>query len=1421
MRIVEGVRTHDVLLPGRFSRRPLRANGPSATGGVNPSTGLPPFLTDLRAEFQKGKILPAPLRAEIIGRINEVLTRPKNNSVLLAGKPGVGKSRILDHFVHGVCSGNDRVFAEVRILRLDIDGICQGRKPEAIENNFAELQRIVREEKTIIVVEGVHRLFEIQGGAGRIIDSLEGALKTGVLTILGATTNESYESVITRDKSPARQFTRIEVEEPTIDLTVRILKEDKTANERYFSQLAGKPIEISDTAIRKAAELSVKYIGNKALPDKAREVLEAAVTSRIDQPGNLKRRIEQVLIEIVIELNTRAAAPEERTRSKKNVTALVEKYFQLKRELLGISQQDKLVIGEGEVLRAISNICGISPNKLSEDEVTKIRNLEEILHRRIKGQEEAVKKLADAVRRAYFIKEDPMKPNLVFFFAGPTGVGKTETARALAEALFGDEKALLRFDMGEYNGKDSINRFSGSAPGYIGFGLPSVFDPVRQRPQMVVLLDEFEKAHPEVFKTFMGIFDCGRYTTAANDVIDFKDTFIIMTSNLGASEIMDAIRDLKDPAEINKKIKTIFAEHLKGQFPPEFVKRIQETIFFQPIDSELADEILQHKIQKRADEFRKNYRILFSVDEGARRFLVDSSQDWDGRSLLNTIERLIIKEITDRYYKGELGSKPGRAKKVSVGTKDGQLEFQIEDVPYQEEVIIPGKLGGRSGMVISDLLTLVDNPPAGDITLADVRKRLQVTKETLLEYLRQQGDVAPQKTELANFDPRTKDPQVASAIGRIKGLLASLSLRAGAEEAIQSWVRIFSVFAKKANAGKKSRLVRIESDVDTNELFVKISCPVLDPADQQKITANFMEPKPRSEEERDQIARQLGLNGDLALLDLKRKILDVRGEIGCDVRPAETTLWIRFPLTELEFSSVDVRFSNLNDAETVGFCLKSKQFDEALEVARASGNRELELKLFKDALLADRFDWVKTHATADDLGLELYNSFLKDQNPLRAAECLRLVRDLELRRQQSMILINNSLSSQDPKSADLIKALVEDMAKDLGTKSAAVMLNAILSMVTGLAEKMWMEDRIDKCIWLYKQMFFAIFHLEVDNLESTEDDLTNRIGIIFSRFQRDSLRGLIEELILSEPPPIPSRWFDRIIQDLVFFGGAKITSLVLRIKNSYLLARGLVIIAESIREKETVPSILEYASAALKDYSDKYPQTEQTQKQVSDLRARIETLKKTLFDRLMSENKYGKAMGVARLEENPVEKLMAIYVAARAVDRDSSGSAWNTALDYIKKTDTWDEHIHLIVAAEIQLNLFTSALGMLDKNCRYRDIIENLAIDIFSAAIKAGKFEDLYSYIIEQNDCGEKGCYPNIEHIYYRAFYLFLLANTYHGERGRNRRLQGLISNAHQILDDYENHYVMNDNSRKDIRELRRKLAILRAAMNSGQKPVY
>ena len=655
------------------------------TKGSTPT--LDSYSRDLTELARAGKLDPVIGRETEIKRLIQILSRRTKNNPCLIGEPGVGKTAVVEGLAQMIIEGNvPETIAEKRVLTLDLSGMVAGSKyrgefEERIKKVIAE---VMEDGEVLLFIDEIHTIIGAGGAEGAIDASniLKPSLARGELQLIGATTIEEYRKYIEKDSALERRFQPVTVEEPSEEEAIAILKGLRGRYEAHHH------VTITDAALTAAVKLSARYINDRFMPDKAIDVIDEAaskvrLTAFVEPPEikELEKEIEK--LEDQKEAAIRDEAYEKAGSIKKKQEKKKEKIDKIREKWQKDKDTKKQVVDEEEIADVVSSWTKIPVRKLEEGESQRLKNLESILHERVIGQEEAVTAVAKAIRRGRVGLKDPKRPIGSFLFLGPTGVGKTELSKALAEAMFGTENALIRVDMSEYMEKHSVSKMIGSPPGYVGYDEGGqLSEKVRRNPYSVILFDEIEKAHPDVFNILLQVLDDGHITDAQGRKIDFKNTVIIMTSNAGAESIISPKRlgfgAVADEKADYKVMKDRVMEEVKHLFKPEFINRIDEIIVFHPLNKGHMKDIVTIMLKEIMKRTKEQMNITLSVDEAAKEFLINKGYDekYGARPLRRTIQSSLEDRLAEEILDGAV--KEGDEVLVSQG--ESELKFSVPEL---------------------------------------------------------------------------------------------------------------------------------------------------------------------------------------------------------------------------------------------------------------------------------------------------------------------------------------------------------------------------------------------------------------------------------------------------------------------------------------------------------------------------------------------------------------------------------------------------------------------------------------------------------------------------------------------------------------------------------------------------------------------
>ena len=659
--------------------------GPRAGKKGNATPTLDNYSRNLTQLARDGRLDPVIGREKEIQRLIQILSRRTKNNPCLIGEPGVGKTAVVEGLAQMIASGDvPETIAGKRVMVLDLSGMVAGSKyrgefEERIKNVVSE---VTNSGDVLLFIDEIHTIIGAGGAEGALDASniLKPSLARGEIQLIGATTINEYRKYIEKDSALERRFQPVMVDEPTEEESIAILKGLRSRYEEHHK------VEITDQALEAAVKLSSRYINDRFLPDKAIDLIdEAASRVRLlnyTKPEKIKEYEAQIdELEGNKEEAIKKEAYEKAGEIKKKQEKLREKIKETMEKWEKEKETRKLTVDENEVADVVSGWTKIPVRKLAEEESERLKNLESILHERVVGQEEAVTAVSKAIRRGRVGLKDPGRPIGSFLFLGPTGVGKTELSKALAEAMFGTESSLIRVDMSEYMEKHSVSKMIGSPPGYVGYEEGGqLSEKVRRNPYSVILFDEVEKAHPDVFNILLQVLDDGHITDAQGRKIDFKNTIIIMTSNAGAENIISPKRlgfgvaaDAKADYDF---MKGRVMDEVKRLFKPEFLNRIDEIIVFHQLTKEhmkgIADIMLRGIIKRSKEQLG----ITLTVGEAARDYLIDKGYDdkYGARPLRRTIQSLLEDKMAEEMLDGHI--KAGG--QVDVGFDGEKLTFEVK-----------------------------------------------------------------------------------------------------------------------------------------------------------------------------------------------------------------------------------------------------------------------------------------------------------------------------------------------------------------------------------------------------------------------------------------------------------------------------------------------------------------------------------------------------------------------------------------------------------------------------------------------------------------------------------------------------------------------------------------------------------------------
>lgn len=652
--------------------------------GKNDGATLTPTLDqysrDLTAMARAGLLDPVIGREKETERVIQILCRRGKNNPCLIGEPGVGKTAIVEGIAQSLVNGNvPDIVADKRLVSLDMSGLVAKSK---YRGEFEDrIKKVINEVETagnvLLFIDELHTIIGAGGAEGALDASniLKPALARGDVQVIGATTIEEYRKYIEKDAALERRFQPVQVEEPTEEESIEILKGLRKLYEKHHH------VQITDEGVEASVRLSARYVNDRFLPDKAIDLMdEAAARARLgmmhgsDDMMQLNRKIHQT--ELDMEHALQEGDIEKARTLKETRESLQASREKLEKKNRRVSKNKVPVVGENEIADVVAGWTKIPVSRLTESEASRLQKLEETLHKRVIGQEEAVSAVSKAVRRGRVGLKDPKRPIGSFLFLGPTGVGKTEVSKALAEAVFGNEDSMIRVDMSEYMEKHSVSKMIGSPPGYVGHeDGGQLSEKVRRNPFSVILFDEIEKAHPDVFNILLQVLDDGHITDSQGRKVDFKNTIIIMTSNAGAQSIIEPKKlgfgAKEDEKQDHERMKASVMEEVKRIFKPEFLNRIDETIVFRALNKDDMKKIIGIMVRDLQKRCKEQLQIDLVVREAAKEYIVEKAYDrkYGARPLRRKLQDEVEDRLADALIRGEIHAKD----RVIVTTKNKEI----------------------------------------------------------------------------------------------------------------------------------------------------------------------------------------------------------------------------------------------------------------------------------------------------------------------------------------------------------------------------------------------------------------------------------------------------------------------------------------------------------------------------------------------------------------------------------------------------------------------------------------------------------------------------------------------------------------------------------------------------------------------------
>ena len=642
---------------------------------------LEQYSRDLTEAAREDRLDPVVGRNAEVERVMQILCRRMKNNPCLVGEPGVGKTAVVEGLAQMIASGTvPEILADKRILSLDLSGMVAGSK---YRGEFEErIKRVIAEVRAagnvILFVDELHTLIGAGGAEGAMDASniLKPALSRGEVQMIGATTRTEYRKYIEKDAALERRFQPVYVEEPTREETIAILQGLRSKYEEHHG------VTISDDALEAATDYAIRYINDRFLPDKAIDLIDEAASRKklgIFAGNKTAKKAEETRHNLEEALETALAEGDiEAAQALKKDLDKTDKKIEKTKHNMREKEQEQMLVTEEDVADVVSVWTKIPVSKITQTESQRLLKLEEILHKRVVGQNEAEETVAKAIRRGRVGLKDPKRPIGSFLFLGPTGVGKTELSKALAEAMFGNENAIIRVDMSEYMEKHSVSKMIGSPPGYVGFEEGGqLSEQVRKNPYSVILFDEIEKAHPDVFNVLLQVLDDGRITDSQGRTVDFKNTIIIMTSNAGAQRIVDpkklGFSNVENAESEHKDMKNNVMEEVKRMFKPEFLNRIDDIIVFRALSKEDVKGIAALMLKELKNRLAKQMDITLTYGDTVKNFIFEKG--YDKKYGARPLKRAIQNNIEDSLAEEILSGKIQASDKVSMTVVDGKVVF--------------------------------------------------------------------------------------------------------------------------------------------------------------------------------------------------------------------------------------------------------------------------------------------------------------------------------------------------------------------------------------------------------------------------------------------------------------------------------------------------------------------------------------------------------------------------------------------------------------------------------------------------------------------------------------------------------------------------------------------------------------------------